>query len=443
MYINRLQLQTRRRTGRTLRCLSLAVLVLLPALSNAQIEEIDTTEVRETKPVEKSFGDHLLRLPVYLLQSPVWVLENTTHFLVDDAYGGVVRPVLNRLMTTEYRVWGAYPTVGYNSNAGVKFGALFQSRSVFSEGERLKIRAYYSTNEYQAYRLQYYAPNLLSGHRGITFRAEYNKKTRESFYGLGQLSAESDEVNYAKEETFVDGGALWVLAQRLTLSVTGGYRATNIFDGDDQDEVHKIDSIQSLLQLPAAEFRATRLLTASATLTNDDRDSEGRTTRGGFRSATAEYYHGVGRTDGVNFWRVGIDLRQYLELFRYRVIAVRLAAQQVDVTDGHSIVPFYLKSGLGGYETLRAYRTHRLVDNDFILAQLEYRWPVLDLVDAFLFFDEGHVFSDMYEEFNFRDWKYSTGGGLRVVGTDNITATLMLAAGAEGPRYYLEFSGTF
>ncbi len=436
---------TSNRLSKMIRLLSALLLTfgLLAGTVLAQSQEVDTSKVREPEPIEKSFGEHLLSVPVYLLQMPVWTVEFIAEFLVDEVYADVVAQVLAKILTAEYRAWGMYPIVGYNSDAGFKFGGSFNSDGVFSEGERLRARAYYSSNEYQAYRIRYNAPNLLSAHRGVTFETAYNRRTRESFYGIGPDSREADEVNFGEEEFRIRGGGLWLLSKGWQLEATAGYQSTNLMDGDDPGLAGDLDSIRVKLGLSDAEMRPTRFVALRLALLHDNRNNRVRTTRGGYHELSLGQHIGVGRTEGDNFWQLRLDIRRFVELFHKRTLAFRLVVQQLEPAGDDSDVPFYLRSGLGGFETLRGFRTRRLVDNDFLLAQVEYRWPILSLMDAFISFDEGRVFNDIAEQFSFQDWRYSVGGGIRVLGTNDVTASMMLATSDEGPRFYLEFSETF
>ncbi|MCH7680973.1 BamA/TamA family outer membrane protein, partial [candidate division KSB1 bacterium] len=99
-------------------------------------------------------------------------------------------------------------------------------------------------------------------------------------------------------------------------------------------------------------------------------------------------------------------------------------------------LPFYLLAGLGGPNILRGYRPVRFRDKDLILAGVEYRWPVHTMAIAYGFFEEGRVFSNVFDEFSLDEFKYSFGGGLRLKSIDGgLTAIFEIAKSQEQIRF--------
>ena len=84
---------------------------------------------------------------------------------------------------------------------------------------------------------------------------------------------------------------------------------------------------------------------------------------------------------------------------------------------------------------LSGYRPVRFRDNDLMLASLEYRSPIHGLASFILFVEEGRVFSEIFDEFDLDDWKYSFGGGVRLFGRDgNFMTSLGIAKSEEQTR---------
>lgn len=122
------------------------------------------------------------------------------------------------------------------------------------------------------------------------------------------------------------------------------------------------------------------------------------------------------------------------------MLAFRLLVETIDPTGNSVDTPFYLRSSLGGNDDLRGYQTRRFVDNDLALVSVEYRYPILDHVDAFIFLDEGRVFGSITDDFSFRDWRYSTGVGFRVYNVSGLILSTLTAFGDEGTRFYFQLS---
>ncbi len=147
-----------------------------------------------------------------------------------------------------------------------------------------------------------------------------------------------------------------------------------------------------------------------------------------------------GRTRSLEYVRASVDLRAYVNIYRKRLLALRLFLETSETVGNSPELPFYLRPSLGGREKLRSYPSRRFVDNDVVLASIEYRYPIWDVVDAFVFLDEGHAFEDVGNDFTFRDFHWSSGVGLRVWNDRGLVLSVLAAYGPEEPRYYIQFS---
>jgi hypothetical protein len=75
------------------------------------------------------------------------------------------------------------------------------------------------------------------------------------------------------------------------------------------------------------------------------------------------------------------------------------------------------------------------------MATAEYRYPIWQMIDAFVFAEAGRVFSSLTEEFTLRDWSESFGTGLRVWREDEIVFSAQVAYSDESWRVYFELGG--
>jgi len=130
-------------------------------------------------------------------------------------------------------------------------------------------------------------------------------------------------------------------------------------------------------------------------------------------------------------------------LFKKRTLGLRILVESVDRPGASPSLPFYLKSSLGGVDNLRGYRNGRFLDNDLAMASVEYRYPILEMIDGFVFLDEARVFNNLSNDFNWHDWKYSYGAGLRIFNDEDIMVRAFIAKSKEDNRLYLEFSDAF
>lgn len=87
---------------------------------------------------------------------------------------------------------------------------------------------------------------------------------------------------------------------------------------------------------------------------------------------------------------------------------------------------------------MRGYDRGRFINNDLAMATLEYRYPIFDMTDAFLFYERGRVFEKITNDGFFKNWKYSAGFGIRVWTPKNIVAITQIAFSDESFRFYFE-----
>lgn len=418
------------------------LLLICLSISGVQGEPVDSTQVRKTEKIKKNFGQQLLSVPQFLINVPIRILGGTTKLIINQAYIGSKK--IAYFKRKKDRKWVISPVIDYSSNPGLIGGLSYKTHGVFSKNnDKLKISASYSTNEYQDIKIGYSAPNAFNEKAGITFSFYYKNYSRESLYGLGKNSNNEDEVAFSLEDTYLKVGGLWNLYPTVSLNIFGSYRITNLYDGEDPNLEGDLDTIRSNLNLSMLETRASRYWSISPILVHDWRNSHGQPSRGGIESLLFSYNKGFDKTEDLQFTITKIDLRHYINIYRKRILALRVMAQSIDTHGDSPYIPFYLRSALGGKENLRGYRTRRYLDNDMAMVSIEYRYPIWDVVDAFIFFDEGQVFEAIFDDFNTRNWNYDAGGGIRIWNTDKAVLSISAAYSEEDIRFYFQFSDTF
>ncbi len=420
----------------------LALLLMISANAFAS-EPPDTTKEREPYPEKKAFGQTLWAVPQFVISVPVDILTGFSQVVIEDLYVGHFAAQIAALAGNLDRVWGFYPVFGAGGNSGTEFGLAFTSKDVFTVEERLKIKGSYSVNDYQKFKIRYRAPKFIAENLGITLLSQYTKSPEESYFGTGHSSSRVNETNYNPEHTHLSISALWQARSKVELDFKVGYDAYNIYDGENPDLVGDIDSIRQIHKLDVSETRNTRLASIGGTFDHDWRNDKGQPTSGGREIISLFYYASTEDNDDFKFTSVSVDVRQYFHIFRKRTLAVRATAQTTDLGDDTTFLPIYLMPSLGGVETLRGYTRNRFVDNDLALISIEYRYPIWKKIDAFVFLDEGRVFSSITDKFNWRDWQYSIGGGFRVWETDNLLLSFYAAKSEEETRFRLQFGDSF
>jgi len=412
-------------------------------IGDAAAFQIDTTRVRE-KPEKKSpdVSKVLLKTPEYVVKTPVWVLEGIADFSLNEiVLTDFTEDVIRRLTAVD-RVWGFFPLISYGSNSGIRYGLTFTSEKVITRGERLRIKAYHSTHKYRRVSIEYSAPDdiTLPFFRRLMLEAHYRKRPWESFYGIGNATREDDEVNFNLEDSYLKFGWFHPLHPTTRIEVSGAYKYCNIYDGEDPDLVGDLDSIRAIFDLNDNQMVDARVWSIGLTLNHDWRDHSGQPSKGGWEALSVEYNKGISRTDDLEYLVFRGDLRHYLNIYKKRIITLRLLLETTEFLGTSLELPFYLRSSLGGREQLRGFRTNRFVDHNFALATIEWRFPVWDVVDGFVYFEEGRVFNTFTEDFKLANWNYSTGAGIRIWGHEGLMLRTFFGVSRDGFRGYAELS---
>ena len=130
--------------------------------------------------------------------------------------------------------------------------------------------------------------------------------------------------------------------------------------------------------------------------------------RGGLVSVEGEWATG---SDQVKFYRIGAELAKYVTLFwQDRILAVHGRLDKVTAWD-NGFVPYTDLIQMGGNETMRGYERGYFRGQGAIEINIEYRYPIWDTWNAFLFWDEGQIF-DHYADLKWTGFRSSWGGGI-------------------------------
>lgn len=130
--------------------------------------------------------------------------------------------------------------------------------------------------------------------------------------------------------------------------------------------------------------------------------------RGGLIQAEAEWVTG---TADFQYYRVGAEVQRFFTLFwRDRILALRGRLQKVRGIDGNR-VPYSELITVGGGRQTRGYERGFFRGQGAILFNVEYRWPIWDTWNAFLFWDESQSF-DHLDDVTGDGFATSVGGGV-------------------------------
>lgn len=109
-----------------------------------------------------------------------------------------------------------------------------------------------------------------------------------------------------------------------------------------------------------------------------------------------------------NYTRIALDVSRYLS-YKKNILALNAYSIYSD-----SDLPFFQMGLLGGQKKMRGFYEGRYRDNNVLVFQAEYRRHLFWLLDVTVFASAGQV-ARRYDAFNGRDWRYTYGGGLRLM----------------------------
>jgi outer membrane protein assembly factor BamA len=145
----------------------------------------------------------------------------------------------------------------------------------------------------------------------------------------------------------------------------------------------------------------------------------------------------LGSTFGfINF---NASYQQYWQLKRKHILALQT---KIRLTFGD--VPFLDLSTLGNDDLLRGYPKNRFRDNHFMGTQIEYRFPLFWRFGGVTFAGAGDVFGPN-SDLQFKQLKYSVGGGLRFIvnPAERLNIRLDYGYGKEGGYFYFVVAESF
>ncbi len=141
-------------------------------------------------------------------------------------------------------------------------------------------------------------------------------------------------------------------------------------------------------------------------LTYDSRDNYLSATRGAYFGAVGMFYSSaMGGTHTYSLFT--LDARKYFPLWWNHVFAIQGYAASTAWN-----VPFTQLPGLGGQFRMRGYFDGRFRDQNAIISQVEYRFPIVWRFGGVGFASAGVVAPGLLD-FDFHDIKGTAGGGLR------------------------------
>jgi len=327
------------------------------------------------------------------------------------------------------------PLFSYDTDVGFGYGIKGFFLNFLGDSESFDVTIFNSTKGERWYRLVFSFPDfeLRQGTRyplSLDLIVDYDKYTKNNFFGMGPYTRSSDRETYTKEPLELQVVASRGFSEHFVGQLGIRLRVVRNFNYD-----------------PAGSFAATPLinrgrsqgLTLVSSVRFDSRDSYINPSRGNVIQLELEA-GSSGFVSDYNLFLSTLSFQTYHVVLQPRtVFAARVMGKTVNGTD----LPLHVYSTLGGTTTLRGYPQDRFLGRASILANIELRFPVIWRFNGLVFFDAGNLSSRISTIAPLRGpWKTNPGFGLRLL-MDTFIVRADLGLGTEGTGFYFNFGHMF
>jgi len=247
----------------------------------------------------------------------------------------------------------------------------------------------------------------------------------DDFYGVGAVNSEKDKDPYSAQ-----GNAL---KPSVSHTVWKNLRAGVFFDTG-WKKISDFNEDQHFGPSPIPGEEGGRTSGAGPTLEWDDRDNLFSPSKGGvYHLEVGRYRPGLGSDYRYNTFV--LDTRRYVSFFPSKVLAFQAVFERRT-----GDVPFYEWPRL---ENLRGIIENRYRDENSLLIQTEYRFPLKKRLSGVAFGGAGSVWGK--SPWRFQDVKPAGGGGLRYAlnEREKINLRVDLGFSADGANVYVRMLESF
>lgn len=322
---------------------------------------------------------------------------------------------------------------GFEQGAGFGFGVELSTAELIPAIE-FRAKAFTSTRFYRRFELEAFVKKLGDEKTHLDLWFNYQKRTRDNFFGLGPRTPESLETNFASDQRSYNA----MIYRDFTPKVQAGLYAqlanTDAYQGED-DKDPAINTFFSgrpttspiTRFLPGLNVNA-KIFSYGAFAEFNGRDNTRGLPKGGYGYARVASFEGLDNDNFADFgWNeLELDGRAYIPLGSdFTSLALRAFTELKNPKRG-SQIPFYDQAWLGGRSYVRGFKNFRFRGNNTLVLTVEPRqtiWKQSETkgADVFVFGDGGQVWGDnrsrtnaqilANDKFSSQNWRFAMGGG--------------------------------
>ena len=373
-----------------------------------------------------------LEVPAYVLRGATYPLHELTKLAERHK---VIERAADYFLRNDFII---FPIFQVGGGDGLGGGLGLRARDVFHSGYNIGADFTVFTDFDMRAGLKLSSPDYYVANRPFryNFSARFREKNDQNFFGIGDDTSRADESDYGFNRVRTGMEFEYQVLPSLTLSMPAQFLTARARADDDGDKP-SVEQVFPPSELVAFRDR-TNYLVFGLQVAHDTRDSEDVPSRGGYRSISFSRFQGLGGTNEFSFNEIELDIRQYFRLWTPRHVLVVRNDWVFQFDPGSGGIPFNLVNTLDYQSPLRGFRSGRWKDSASVLFNFEYRFPIWDYIDGGVFVDTGKVFNGL-TDFSFDHWRYSVGGGIRIIARDHVLLRFGVGYGGEGALIFFRF----
>lgn len=392
----------------------------------------DSTEHPNAVPYQsdRSLVGHILALPSYALFSVTRPLGWGVKYL-EREYPSLFEP--------RAPVRGVLPLIELGGPVGVQGGLALFHHDLFGAGHDVRLAGLYGSRNRYEVDLDYALTEAFGPRVGLSFNASlFTNPERRYFLAGNDADREDDETRYFTRQFRAASTLGWTPADPIDGTVEVRFVRTR----NEPSSGRLGDALPPAL--PGLNQTNNFLTVRTGWTARATQQIRDRTVRGTVLSVGGGYTHDL---NGAPFRHLTYtaEIQQYLPLGLLpptRRLALRVRLQKAEPVAGGEAVPFFRLPGIGGQSTVRSFVFERFVDEGALVANAEYNYPIWNLMDAVVFVDAGQVFN-AYSDIAVNRFRYSYGGGVRLIRNGKLSFRFEVATGEEGLRSILTVNQIF
>lgn len=408
----------------------------------APVASSGTEEPPEPRRVERPWWRAALAAPDLALRGLAWPIKKSVIWAERERLPARIRRALH---FNDEETAGWFPNFELGGEIGPAVGFQLFHEDLWGGGEEIRLSTLFGFDTFTGPGLEEEQVRLLfvvpPGRLPLRLRTEifagedrdedfYVRETPDGRLRVGHEAGEHDDTTYeldvARARIQLDLLPVEDVAIGIAFRPIAG--DAEIGDGGEPPIPERVEG-----------FGGTTILVGGGPVVVWDRRDDPVRPRSGSRvRVEGGYWSGVeGRTtEGreYEYVRYAVELEQHLPTFRHdRTIALQATLDRVETRSGKA-APFWELPLADEDHLLRGYTRNRFRDAGALIVNAEYRYPIWDTWDAFLFVDEGQVFGD-YEDLDWDRFEWSAGSGVRFYSKHGFLFRVLVAFSEEETNF--------